>query len=150
MLSLPVPVRTHLLSKLLVGYGLTLIGILATGIALAVLFTPIALEAALACLLCVLFTYITCCLSLARDVKKSKLNWLTEQEAVKQNTGVLIGMLQSLGILVLLGGISYLLIDKFSVNGWTYFAVMAALLAAGCAAAHRYLMKTGEKYYTTH
>lgn len=150
MLSLPVPVRTHLLSKLLVGYGLTLIGILATGIALVVLFTPIALEAVLACLLCVLFTYITCCLSLARDVKKPKLNWVTEQEAVKQNTGVLMGMLLSLGILVLLGGISYLLIDKFSVNGWTYFAVMAVLLAAGCAAAHRYLMKTGEKYYTTH
>ena len=150
MLSLPVPVRTHMLSKLLVGYGLTLIGILATGIALAVLFTPITLEALLACVLCILFTYITCCLSLARDVKKPKLSWITEQEAVKQNTGVLVGMLLSLGILVLLGGISYLLIAELSLDGWAYFGVMAALLAAGCLASHRYLMKTGEKYYTAH
>ncbi len=148
MLGLPVSVRTHLLSKLLVGYGLTVIGILLTGVALVILFPAVATEALLACGLCLLFTYILSCLALARDVKHPRLDWLTEQEAVKQNVGVLLGMLIGLALLALLGGLSYLFIVPLKMDTWAYVAAMAAILAVGCVIAHRYLMKTGEKYYT--
>ena len=107
-------------------------------------------ESLLACVLCLLFTFVTCCLSLARDVKRPKLSWLTEQEAVKQNTGVLISMLLSLGILVLLGLLSYVLIVTLALDTLPYFAAMAAILAVGCFLSYRHLMKTGEKYYTAH
>ena len=150
MLALPVGTRTHLLSKLLVGYGLTALGIALTAVAMVILFPAAIRESLLACVLCLLFTFVTCCLSLARDVKRPKLSWLTEQEAVKQNTGVLISMLLSLGILVLLGLLSYVLIVTLALDTLPYFAAMAAILAVGCFLSYRHLMKTGEKYYTAH
>ena len=148
MLSLPVPSRVHLRSKLIVGYGLSVLGIALTAVALVVLFPGLTLEALLSCVLCLLFNYIFSCLALARDVKKPRLNWVTEQEAVKQNFGVMISMLLSWAALAALALISYLLIAKLNFDTWPYFGTMAALLAAGCFAARAHLMKTGDKYYT--
>lgn len=150
MLGLPVSVETHILSKLYVGYGLTALGLALTIVALLILIPTAWLEILLTGVLCLMFTYICSCLSLARDVKKPKLNWVTEQEAVKQNFGVLISMVVSLAFLAVLGGISWLLIAEARFDTWPYFGVMAALLLAGCAAARVYLMKTGKKYYFVH
>ncbi len=147
MLALPVPVRTHVMSKMVAGYGLTALGIALSIIALIVQFPQIWMETLMSGALCLLFTYSCSCLALARDLKKPRLNWVTEQEAVKQNIGVLISMVQSVGFLVALGGISYLLIGPLECSTWLYFGCMAALLAVGCFFAHRYMMKTGEKYY---
>ena len=148
MLGLPISVETHLISKMIVGFGLTLVGILITAVALIIIFPAIRLEALLACVLCVLFSYSSACLALARDVRKPKLNWVTEQEAVKQNFGTLLSMLLGLVFLAVLALISYLLIDKANITLWPYFGIMAAILLICCIAAHLYLMKTGRKYYT--
>jgi len=148
MLGLPVSVRTHLNSKLIVGYGLSALGIVITGVALAFLFPLARLESILACVLALLFTFITSCLALAKDVKNPRLNWVTEQEAVKQNFGTMISMLIGLAMLAALGTLSWLLIDKLHVVApLPYFGIIAALLAAGCAAAYVHLMKAGERYY---
>ena len=147
MLGLPIPVKTHLMSKLAVGYGLSALGILITIAAVAILFPMIWQQALLACVLCLLFAYGCACLALARDVRKPRLTWVTEQEAVKQNFGTLISMLLGMGLLGILGGISYLLIAKLSFTTLAYFGVMAALLAVGAFLAHRHLIRTGERYY---
>ena len=148
MLGLPVSVKTHIHSKLIVGYGLTVIGIVITGIALAFLFPLVRLESILACVLALLFTFIMACLALAKDIKNPRLNWVTEQEAVKQNFGTLVSMLIGIALLVALGFLSWLLIDKLQIAApLPYFAIIAVLLAAGCTAAYLYLMKIGKKYY---
>ncbi len=148
MLALPVPMETHLRSKLIVGYGLSLVGIATSAIALCVLFPAVWKECLLACALCVLYTYICSCLSLAHDVRKPKLNWVTEQEAVKQNFGVLLSMLVGLAMLGVLGVISYFLIAKANVSTLAYFAIIAAILALGCVGARVWLSRAGAKYYT--
>ena len=147
MLGLPIPVRTHIQSKLIVGYGLTALGIVITGIAFVMIAPPVRLEAVLGCVLALLFCYIIACLALARDLKHPKLNWVTEQEAVKQNFGTLISMLISLAMLVALGGLSYLLIGVVNIGTWGYFGIMFGLLAAGCLGVRAWLYKAGEKYY---
>ena len=85
--------------------------------------------------------------ALSRDIKKPRLDWVTEQEAVKQNFGVLISMLVSWGILAALAGLAYLLIAKCGLEMIPVFAILAAILAAMCIGAYVMLRKTTEKYY---
>ena len=99
-----------------------------------------------AMLLCLVFCFASACLALSRDVKKPRLDWVTEQEAVKQNFGVMISMLISWAVLALLALISYLMLNA----GWTtlpVFAVLMAILLALAFAAYRVLMKNTDKYY---
>ena len=146
MTSLPVPARTIIRSKFAVGYGLSVIGIIGAGIALAVIVRAAVLPIVLACVLCLLFSYVMSCASLIRDIKKPRLDWVTEQEAVKQNFGVLITMLVSWGILIALAGLSYLFItNHFPVLA--YAGVIGGLLAVAAAVATSRLMKTADRYY---
>ena len=147
MLGLPLPVKTPLRSKMIVGYGLTALGIVITCVAFLFIAPPVRLEAVLGCILALLFCYIIACLALERDMKHPKLNWVTEQEAVKQNFGTLISMLISLAMLATLGGLTYVLIDIAHIDTWPYFGIMFALLAAGCIFVRTRLFKAGEKYY---
>ena len=147
MLGLPIPVKTHLRSKMIVGYGLTALGIVITCVAFLFIAPPVRLEAVLGCILALLFCYIIACLALERDMKHPKLNWVTEQEAVKQKFGTLISMLISLAMLATLGGLTYVLIDIAHIDTWPYFGIMFALLAAGCIFVRTRLFKAGEKYY---
>ena len=147
MNALPVSAKTIVLSKLAVGYALSLAGVLAAAIAVAVLIPAVALQAALAFVLCALYTYVTACLTLARDVKHPKLDWVTEQEAVKQNFGAAIGMFVGWAILIALGALTYLLVFVWKLGMIPYFCIMAALLTACCVFFHWRLMKTAEKYY---
>ena len=78
--------------------------------------------------------------------KKPRLDWVTEQEAVKQNFGVLISMLFSWAILAALALLSYFMISQ----GWgliPVFAVLLGILLAIAYAAYRLLMKNVDKYY---
>ena len=103
-------------------------------------------ETLLAVILCLLFCFGCACLALSRDVKKPRLDWVTEQEAVKQNFGVLISMLVSWGILALLGLMSFGLISA-GCTMTVIFLILAAILAVLGYAAYRLLMKNVEKYY---
>ena len=144
--ALPVSARTLIHAKIAVGYGLEALGVVVAGIAMMFLVPGHVLEVVLAIILCLVYCFGCSCLALSRDVKKPRLDWVTEQEAVKQNFGVLISMLVSWGILAALAGLSYLMLS----GGWDIlpvFAVLAAILAAIGFFAYKLLMKNVDTYY---
>ena len=146
MNSLPVSPRVIIWSKLAVGFVLSLAGVLLSSAIMAALLPRFALHTVLAFVLCTLFSFLSACLSLARDVKHPKLDWVTEQEAIKQNFGSAISMFISWGILIALGALTYFLFT-WGITLYAYFALMAALLGLGSFLAYRYLMNTAERYY---
>ena len=144
--SLPVSARTLIYAKLTVGGGIGVLGVVAACVALMIMAPGIIMEALLAMILCLVFSIGCDFLALSRDVKKPRLDWVTEQEAVKQNFGVLISMLISWGVLIALAGLSYLMITL----GWSIylvFAVLLVILAVLAYGAYRLLMKNVDKYY---
>ncbi len=144
--SLPMSPRIPIYAKLAVGYGLQLLGVAAAFIGLLVTVPGFFKETVLAMILCLVFCLGCAFLALSRDVKKPRLDWVTEQEAVKQNFGVLISMLISWGVLAALAVLCYFMIDA----GWTLipvFAVLFAILATLTALAYKKLMKNVDKYY---
>ena len=144
--ALPVPASTLIHAKLIVGFGLVTFGVVAAGVALMFVVPGFAMETVLAVILCLLFCFGCSCLALSRDVKKPRLDWVTEQEAVKQNFGVLISMLVSWGILALLGLMCFGLISA-GCTMYVLFLILAAILALLAYAAYRLLMKNVNKYY---
>ena len=147
MNALPVSAKTIILSKMAVGYSLSLAGVLVAAVAIAALIPSVAVHAALAFVLCAMYTYVTACLCLARDVKHPKLDWVTEQEAIKQNFGAALGMFLGWAILIALGALTYLLVFVWEFSMIPYFLIIAALLLLCAALAHIYLMRTAQKYY---
>ncbi len=144
--ALPVPDMTFIRAKFIVGYSFSMLGLLAATIALIVIFPAFTLPAVLALVLCLLYSYTNSALALSRDIRKPRLDWVTEQEAVKQNFGVLISMLISWGILVALAVLTYFMI-RWGLDMIPVFAILAALLVVLCFVAHTVLTKTAEKYY---
>ena len=144
--ALPVPTSTFIRAKFIVGYGLSVIGLVAATVALIVLFPGFELQAVLALVLCLMFLYANACLSLSRDIKKPRLDWVTEQEAVKQNFGVLISMAISWVILVTLGILAYFLISR-GLEMWPVFGILGGILLVLCIVTRSYLYKTAEKHY---
>ena len=120
---------------------------LAATIALVIVFPAARLEAILAFVLCALYVYAAACIALAHDIKHPKLNWTTEQEAVKQNFGVLISMLISWAILILLAVGTYFMINA-GWGIWPVFAVLAGTLFILCLVLRAHMYKTVDKYYT--
>ena len=144
--ALPVSPRTIIHAKIAVGFGLEVLGVIAAGIAFSIQVPGFVIETVMAIVLCLLFSFAGSCLALSRDVKKPKLDWVTEQEAVKQNFGVLISMLVSWATLAALGALGFVLVT----SGWTLipvFAVLAVILALLSFGAYTLLMKNVDKYY---
>ena len=106
----------------------------------------IIMEALLAMILCLVFSIGCDFLALSRDVKKPRLDWVTEQEAVKQNFGVLISMLISWGILIALGVLTYFLIS-WGLGLYEVFGILAVVLIVLCALATIRMNKMTKKYY---
>ena len=146
MTALPVSVHTFVTAKFIVGFAMSMFGIIAAAVALAIYFQDFVLPIILACVLCLLFSFANAALALSRDVKKPRLDWVTEQEAVKQNFGVLISMLISWVILGLLALLTYFLV-KWGLEMVPVFLILAAILAVLCFGAYMILRKTTEKYY---
>ncbi len=144
--SLPVGSRTSVLAKLIISYGISLSGTLIATVALAVLAPSLLVHALLAFVLCALYGFATTCLSLARDVRNPRLDWVTEQEAVKQQSGVLIGLLISWGILVALAVASFGLLS-LDIGMYLYTAILALPLAVLSWLTYRRLMTTADRYY---
>ena len=144
--ALPIPPRTAIMAKLTVGYGMSLIGCVLAAVLLIVLYPFIAVHAVLAAILTALFCYATGCIVLQRDILHPRLNWLTEQEAIKQNFGVLFSMLIGWGILIALGVLTYFLLD-WGLGMYAYFAVIAALLIVISLITHKLLMKAADEKY---
>ena len=147
LIGLPVSGHTLIKAKFTVGCGLSLLGMLAATVALVIVFPAARLEALLAFVLCALYVYAAACIALAHDIKHPKLNWTTEQEAVKQNFGVLISMLISWAILILLAVGTYFMINA-GWGIWPVFAVLAGTLLILCLVLRAHMYKTVDKYYT--
>ena len=145
--ALPVSSRTLVRAKMIVGFGLSVIGCAASAILVTVLLPDSAVPALLALLLALLFSYASGAISLIHDVKHPKLDWITEQEAIKQNLGALLGMLISWGILVALGVASYFLLS-WGVSMTAYFACMAAALLLLAVFSRDRLLKAADAYYS--
>lgn len=146
MKSLPLSAWTIIQSKFAVGYGLSAAGVLTAGIALMIILPAFIVHAAMAIVLCLMFSYATACFALIRDIKRPKLDWMTEQQAVKQNYGMLLSMLVSWGFLLALGAASYFLISA-GLETWAYFGVMTGILLLTCLGMRAWLKKTAMKYY---
>ena len=147
MIALPVPARTHILSKMAVGYTLSAGGAIMASVVLIIAMPAVAVPVLLALALALVFVYGCSCLALTRDIRKPRLDWVTEQEAVKQSFGVLISLLIGWAGLGILGVITYLLIDKLHLTLYPLFGVLFALLAVFAFLAHRRMMRVGEEYY---
>ena len=144
--ALPVPSMTFIRAKFIVGYGLGMAGLVAAAIAVMIILPGQTLPTILALILCLLFCYCNSAMALCRDIRKPRLDWVTEQEAVKQNFGVLISMLVSWGILIALGVLCYFLI-KWNLGMLEVFGIVAAILAVLCVITHFRLVKVTEQYY---
>ena len=144
--ALPVSARTLIHAKLAVGLGLVAFGVIAAGIGLMILVPGFTIETVLALVLTLVYCFGCSCLALSRDVKKPRLDWVTEQEAVKQNFGVLISMLVSWGILCALAGVCYLMLSQ-GMTLIPVFAVLLAILAVIGYISYRLLMKNVDRYY---
>ena len=144
--ALPVPSTTFIRAKFIVGYGLGMAGIIAATVAMVIIFPGFELQVILACILCLLFSYLNSALALSRDIRKPRLDWVTEQEAVKQNFGILISMLISWGILLALGVLTYFLIT-WEMTMPVIFGILAGILLVLCIGARVILKKATEKYY---
>ena len=144
--ALPVSPRTLIYAKLTVGCGLAALGVIGACIALLIMLPGFALESILATILCLVFCVGCAFLALSRDVKKPRLDWVTEQEAVKQNFGVLISMLVSWAVLAALAILGYFMLS----SGWTIlpvFVVLLAVLLGLSAGAYALLMRNVNRYY---
>lgn len=144
--ALPVSPHTFIRAKFIVGFGLGMFGIIAAAIALIIFFPGFELPIILACILCILFAFSNATMALSRDIKKPRLDWVTEQEAVKQNFGVLISMLISWVILIALAALTYFLIT-WGLEMLPVFAILAAILTLLGVITYMMLRKTTEKYY---
>ena len=144
--ALPVPTSTFIRSKFIVGFGLNVIGLIAATIALIVFMPDMVLQSVLALGLCLLFLYANSCLALIRDIRKPRLDWVTEQEAVKQNFGVLISMFVSWAILIALAVLAYFLIT-WQLGIWLVFGILGGILLVLCIVTRTALYKTAEKCY---
>ncbi len=145
--ALPVPTMTFIRAKFIVGYGFGAAGVIAASIALLIMYPGVELQVIMALVLCLLFSYVNCALALSRDIKKPKLDWVTEQEAVKQNFGVMISMFVSWGILIALAALTYVLIDKLHLELLPIFGILAGALVILAIAAHAIMKNNAEKYY---
>ena len=146
--ALPVSARTLVKAKFIVGLALGLGGVLAASVALLIIFPGFAQPVLFAFILCLLFGYLNSAMALSRDIKKPRLDWVTEQEAVKQNYGVLFSMLTSWGILIALAGLTVvlMLVLKLTDIVWI-FLILAAILLALCILTRYRLYKVADKYY---
>lgn len=124
---LPVPARTHLTAKLLTGLCVNLVGMASAVIVLAVVLPDFAVWLVPAAVLALAVSYVTNAIALTIDAIHPRLNWVNENQAMKQNFNAVIAMLLSLLIIGLDVALPFLLLGASPMARMA--AVVAALLA---------------------
>jgi ABC-2 type transport system permease protein len=142
----PVPARVQLRGKYLAGLSMSLLGILTTAVAAGfALGIPVfsliagALTAALA-------SAAICAIGVAIDLARPKLNWESEQQAIKQNMNAVFTILLSLLLIIILGILAFVMITSGmpAAGIWGVLAGICAVLAVLLYAA---MMSKAEKGY---
>ncbi len=126
---LPLTGRTMMWGKLLCGYSISVLTVVPAALVGAFAFGIDAWSIVMVLLLSLVASYLTSALGLFTDIMNPRLEWDNPQQAIKQNMNVLLSMLLGLVLLVILGGISYLLL-LLSLPVTAVFAVMLALCLA--------------------
>ena len=106
--TLPVPTKDILLSKLLMGITISLLISLPMAIMLAVLLPSLALPIILGFVLSQLLALCTATISLYRDIRHPKFGWKSETEAIKQNWIAAMSMFGGMAVVVSCAVVLYL------------------------------------------
>lgn len=146
MASLPLPARTIVRAKMAMGYSLSALGCLLAGFTLVIIMPALALHAGLAVILCLLYTYLCCALSLICDIRNPKLDWLTETEAIKQKSGSLVGLLISWGLLIALGAFGFVLL-QLGLEMLPFCSLLITMLLLFSLLARGMLLRTADAKY---
>jgi len=129
--TVPVPARTQLAGRLLVGFALTAAGALLS-MAMLVVFLGFSVPQAVFGLiagLCAAFPILTA--AVIPDTLKPKRKWNSESEAIKQNFNSILAMLIGFGVAIAIAAAAYAL--QLFLSVWAAGAVAAACLIVGVA-----------------
>ena len=130
--SLPVSSGTILLSKLLMALFFHWIGLVPACILPAVLIPGFAVYSLLMLLWGMMLAFIGTGLGLILDVKKPRLDWINETQAIKSGLNQGISLLIYFVLLILLGGGSVLLLLFGGVSMPVYVVLLTAALVLLC------------------
>lgn len=144
---IPVKPGIQALSKLYQGVTLSLLGITVTAILLAV-FIGIDLPRVIVISVISLAASVPMAsVGIIIDILKPKLEWTSEQQAMKQNMNALLGMFASM--LITVPGVLVTLVMLFAgASEWLLYTVLLILFSAMGAGGVVGLMKTAEYRYT--
>ena len=144
--TLPVPTKDILLSKLLMGVTIALLISLPMAIVLAVLLPSLALPIILGFVLAQLFMLSNAIISLHRDIKHPKFGWKSETEAIKQNWVAAMSMFGGMAIVVSCAVVLYLGTTIGVALSLSYPVLCALALAADLWLLYRLFSKGSQAY----
>ncbi|NSW91416.1 MAG: hypothetical protein HPY74_12220 [Firmicutes bacterium] len=143
---IPVSAKYQVMAKFLHSLSTTCLGIVLMSIILVVFIMPLSSVLPIF-LLGLIGSVPLTAFNLIVDVARPKLLWHNPQEAVKQNTNALLGMLISLLILGLWTVAAVLMINA-GFNNWIIFATLALLMAGLGVLSMVLVINTAEKNYS--
>ncbi|GIP38677.1 ABC transporter permease [Paenibacillus sp. J31TS4] len=140
---LPIRPRVLLLAKLATGWLLTMVTVvLLLVVGLFVLHVP-PLLLLLLLVLGAAASLFSCLTGILIDLHLPKLNWDTEQKAVKQNLNGLYNML----LCILLAVLLFFAVLKLDIGMWGSFGVLLVIMLAADYALYRVLVTKGEEWF---
>lgn len=146
---MPVSPTHQVLGKFLHGLALAFLGILTTGIMMAILLKYPTIIIAILIVLGILGAIPLVAINLMVDVIRPKLVWNSPQEAMKQNFNSAIGMLGSIIIIALLGGLALWTLT-LGFPDWAIYLILGAAMIVLSISSIMLLFKLAEKKYVRH
>ena len=144
--SFPVSGRDALLAKAILGFLLSCIGIVIPCVAALVIFPYLYIQVIETIVWSAMLNYFFSCVDVLIDTLRPKLNWNSENEAMKQNFNSILGLLAGLATFALLGSLFYLLF-RLRASFTLMLCVFTAFLGVLCVTAHLLLIGPGARRY---
>ena len=142
--SLPVSYREQAYGRLLFGIIVNALTIILSVIALAVIVPAAAVTLSLAAVCAIAGSVCPIALGMIVDMRKPKLNWQSEAEAIKQNFNGFLGMLLSMGYAIVFC-VPLMLLSFILPNIWVAALVALAAMGMSSFVAVMALGKSAEK-----
>ncbi len=144
---IPVPAKTQLQAKLLMGMTINALVSLPMAILCAVAMPSMWAYLFVGWLLATVFSLLVTALGILLDAYRPRFNWRTETEAIKQNVNEVISMFGAMALLLLLSVAVYWLIAKGIALRWILLGIVVLLLL-GAFGSYLALIKRGAKRYS--
>lgn len=130
--SLPITSWQILRSKLTLHFLITGIPAAFFTVSALIVLRPLAIDGVLSCVALLLFVFVCDCFGLFLNLKRPKLEWISETAAVKQNISVLLAMFSGWLLTILMGAVYICTWDVFGSMGFLLlWLVVFAVLALG-------------------